>query len=122
MTRKALRLLDAVDVTETDANGTNVLYWACYSGLDAVALRLLDIGGVDVDAKSSTSGTNVLWQACSEGLDAVALRLLDIGGVDVDREGQQKRHHSAVLGVLQGPRRGGAAVARQRRRRRRCEG
>ena len=87
VTRKALRLLDAVDVTETDANGTNVLYWACYSGLDAVALRLLDIGGVDVD-----------------------------------REGQQKRHHSAVLGVLQGPRRGGAAVARQRRRRRRCEG
>ena len=63
--------------------GTNVLWCACNKGLDAVALRLLDIGGVDVDAKSSTSGTTPLFWACAKGLDAVALRLLDIGGVDV---------------------------------------
>jgi hypothetical protein len=49
-----------------------------------VALRLLDLGGVDVDAKDSRNGTTPLLCACVRGLDAVALRLLDIGGVDVD--------------------------------------
>jgi ankyrin repeat protein len=86
-TGAATRLLvgGGVDVTETDGNGRNALWWACYKGLDAVALlRLLDIGGVDVDAKDSDDGTNVLWNACCAGLDEVALRLLDIGGVDVD--------------------------------------
>jgi hypothetical protein len=63
--------------------GTNVLWCACNKGLDAVALRLLDIGVVDIDAKHSTDGANVLWCACSHGLGAVALRLLDIGGVDI---------------------------------------
>ena len=55
-----------------------------HKGLDAVALRLLDIGGVDVDGKESVSGTSALWCACAKGLDVVALRLLDIDGVDVD--------------------------------------
>jgi len=83
--------------------GRNALWWACacFNGFDAVALRLLDIGGVDVDAKENGSGSTPLfwacrcgystsasstsmrstgtaeWCACYKGLDAVALRLLD---------------------------------------------
>ena len=49
-----------------------------------MALRLLDIGGVDVDAKSSINGYTPLRWAREHGRDDVVERLLDIGGVDVD--------------------------------------
>ena len=52
-------------------------------GLETVALRLLDTGVVDVDAKDTRNGTTPLFCACEKGLETVALRLLDTGDVDV---------------------------------------
>ena len=65
-TQTLLQLLDGgrVDVNETDASGCTPLYWACYSGLEAVALRLLDTGDVGVDAKDTRNGTTPLFWAC----------------------------------------------------------
>ena len=74
---------DFVDVKACHS-GTNPLWQACARGLEAVAMRLLDRGGVDVDATNSQTGTTPLYWACAQRLGAVALRLLDIGGVDVD--------------------------------------
>ena len=75
------------------------LWWACCKGLDAVALRLLDLGGVVVNAKPSTNGATPLLWTCAKGLGAVALRLLDLGGVDVDAKDSTNGTNVLVLGV-----------------------
>ena len=98
-TQTLLRLLDGdlVDVNETDAFSRTPLHRACAKGLETVALRLLDTGEVDVDAKDAKDGTTPLFWACNSGLETVALRLLDTGVVDVDAK--DTRNHPILDAV-----------------------
>ena len=75
-TALALLTMDSIDVTETDEEGRTTLHHACLNTLDEVALRLIELGGVDVNAKCKSDGTTVLWCACKMQLESVALALL----------------------------------------------
>ena len=81
----ALALLSTkdVDVTEIDEDGRTTLYLACETTTASnvvqyrdLALRLLDNGGVKINARRRSDKTTALWCACKAGLDTVALALL----------------------------------------------
>ena len=57
--------------------------WACRGGLTDVAMRMLDIGGIDVNKVDGKYSTTPLLQACTQGLEEVAVRLLTTYGQDL---------------------------------------
>ena len=69
-------------------NGTTPLFWACKKGLNAVAMKLLELGGVNVDAIDWFDGTNVIWEAFNSGLHEVVIKLLGMGATPsaIDRD------------------------------------
>ena len=112
-TKDVLRLLEIerIDLSATDRNGCNALWWACTKCIEPLALQLLAMGGVDVNARHKRNGITPLWLACRKSLSTVALRLLDAEGIDVnamDKSGKtsplwqacEKRLDAVALRIL----------------------
>ena len=57
--------------------------WACGEKLEKVALRILEVKNLDLNAKGDY-GKTALMYACEEKLEKVALRLLKMGATKDD--------------------------------------
>ena len=68
----------AATLAATDGEGRDALWWACRAELDEVALRLIAVRDIPLDAHSTVDGTTPLWWACrARRGEKVATAILD---------------------------------------------